>query len=381
MFRRSCLALIPLLFTVSCLGTGEVTIVLDGAGDHQTTGAPIINGEAPDAPEHDAVVSLHQLSGNSVYVLPFCSGTLVTGDVVVTAAHCLDTARGNGPNFKTLDPSALAIYVGNDPTVDILDHLYLVDETLINSGYNRQQQLNDIAAVRLGVPITEGYAPVPHLPAGGGLGLEDPADIGELLNFAGFGDDENGVYGVKLQIDGLLGGFGCSVPGCGGGSSPATQISYSQPTGGPCYGDSGGPAFIYRAAVPYLAGITSYGDASCSLYGVSTRIDAFEGWIDNFIAVPDCSADGVCNAQCAAGDDPDCGPDCSADGVCNAQCPLGGDPDCGLSSCGDGICGAGESCDGRNGTSACSDCDGKTNGRPSGRFCYVEGVCEGPGCP
>jgi hypothetical protein len=60
---------------------------------------------------------------------------------------------------------------------------------------------------------------------------------------------------------------------------------------------------------------------------------------------------------------------------------LGGDPDCGLSSCGDGICGAGESCDGRNGTSACSDCDGKTNGRPSGRFCYVEGVCEGPGCP
>jgi murein DD-endopeptidase MepM/ murein hydrolase activator NlpD len=49
-------------------------------------------------------------------------------------------------------------------------------------------------------------------------------------------------------------------------------------------------------------------------------------------------------------------------------------------SCGDGVCGAGESCDGRGGTTACADCPGLTKGRPSGRFCWVEGVCEGPGC-
>lgn len=50
--------------------------------------------------------------------------------------------------------------------------------------------------------------------------------------------------------------------------------------------------------------------------------------------------------------------------------------------CGDGVCDMGESCDGRADTQRCrADCDGKTNGKPSRRFCVVEGVCEGPGCP
>jgi hypothetical protein len=54
----------------------------------------------------------------------------------------------------------------------------------------------------------------------------------------------------------------------------------------------------------------------------------------------------------------------------------------GGASCGNGVCEDGESCDGRNGTSACSsDCDGVTGGKPSGRYCYVGPTCEGPGCP
>jgi murein DD-endopeptidase MepM/ murein hydrolase activator NlpD len=49
--------------------------------------------------------------------------------------------------------------------------------------------------------------------------------------------------------------------------------------------------------------------------------------------------------------------------------------------CGDGACSVGESCDGRDGTESCSvDCPGKIKGKPSNRFCYVDGVCEGPGC-
>ena len=49
---------------------------------------------------------------------------------------------------------------------------------------------------------------------------------------------------------------------------------------------------------------------------------------------------------------------------------------------GDGVCDDGESCDGRDGTTSCStDCDGKTNGKPSGRYCYVGEICEGAGCP
>jgi len=52
----------------------------------------------------------------------------------------------------------------------------------------------------------------------------------------------------------------------------------------------------------------------------------------------DCSANGVCNPQCAA--DPDCGGmSCEADGECNPNCPEGTDEDCGEEGCDqDGNC-------------------------------------------
>lgn len=63
--------------------------------------------------------------------------------------------------------------------------------------------------------------------------------------------------------------------------------------------------------------------------------------------------------------------DCAGDPACAGGGPI----------CGDGTCDAGESCDGRSGTSSClADCPGVTGGKPSSRYCYVGGVCEGPGC-
>jgi len=324
-------------------------------------GHAIINGTPANGGIYNAVVGLHQRVGDSAYITPFCSGTLVTEDVVITAAHCLDTAKGGPP--KAMDPLALAIYVGNNAATDPSPILIPVAETAVHSGYNRSAILNDVAAVRLAFAVPASIVtPVPHLPAS--LGFTS-ADIGINLNFAGFGIDENNNLGVKLETDLPLGGLGCTVYGCPSVDDPATQISYVQDNSGPCSGDSGGPAFINRNGTTYLAGLTSYGDYYCYIYGVSTRTDAFEGWINNFIGVappppPDCSADGTCNPDCAEGADPDCAPE---------PPPAG--------SCGDGVCGEGESCDGRYGTIACSDCPGKYKGKI---YCYVEGVCEGPDC-
>ena len=69
---------------------------------------------------------------------------------------------------------------------------------------------------------------------------------------------------------------------------------------------------------------------------------------------------------------------CAEGAAAVPACGCGGGP---TDVCGDGVCGEGESCDGRSGTTACGDCDGKTTGKPDNRFCYVEGLCEGPGCP
>ncbi len=327
-----------ILTSLVILGAGCATeptdlTLLEGSGVEAD--GKIYGGSPPDAPEHEAVVALHQLArgGKSVYVSPFCSGTLIRGDVVLTAAHCM----------SRMSASKLAVYVGDDPSVDLTSHLYTVSEILVHSSYSSSTLLNDIALVRLDSSITEAVAPVAELAAA------DAVVVGELINFTGFGETETGSSGVKLQVDGTIDALGCGVSGCPGSGDSATQFSYEQPTTGPCFGDSGGPAFAYRAGVPYVAGLTSYGDSYCAIYGVSTRVDAFETFITDF-------ADGS-----SGGDS-------------------GGPPP--ADDCGDGVCGTGESCDGRSGTTSCSaDCDGVTKGKPSGRYCYVEGVCEGSGCP
>ena len=269
------------LISFSCLPSTGDLIVVDDAPDRFVSDWPIINGLPPDAPEHQAVVSLHVLEYPNVYVAPFCSGTLIAEDVVITAAHCLDDAGGGG-QFVTTPPENLAIYIGDEPAVDILDHLYFVTETLIHPSYDRLGLYNDIGLIRLETPAVEA-APVPHLPASEGF---TSGDIGALINFAGFGDDENGASGVRLQVDGTLGGLGCDVPGCPDAGDVATMVSYEQnyTIGGPCFGDSGGPLFIDRAGTAYVGGLTSYGDANCAIYGVSTRADAFDAWITDFIA-------------------------------------------------------------------------------------------------
>ena len=310
--------------------------VLEGTGSEVES--KIYGGDAPDQAYHDAVVSLHTLArgGRSVYVSPFCSGTLITEDVVITAAHCLS---GTGTN-------KVAIYVGDEPAVDITSHLYTVDEIWVHPSYDSRALTDDIALVRLSTPITEAVTPVPYLDSSVAL---TSADLGATINFAGFGVTETGTSGVKMQVDGTLDAFGCGVSGCPDSGDTATQISYLQPTSGPCSGDSGGPAFITRTSGTYVAGLTSYGDSGCTIYGVSTRVDAFESDILAFLG--------------------------TGGGGDTGEPPVTGD-------CGNGSCDVGESCDGRDGTTACSDdCAGKTRGKASKLYCYVEGVCEGPGCP
>ena len=253
----------------ACAGPSDLDIeAVDG--EHAASGK-IYYGAPADAAHHYATVSLHTMVGSRVIKTPFCSGTLIAEDVVLTAGHCVEDWGGG-----VISASKMAIYVGENPFSDLASHTYTVAEVKQHSGYNSMSLADDIALIRLDAAVTEA-TPVPYLPSAQGL---SSADAGATLNFAGFGETETGGYGKLLQVDQTL------------RTVSSESFRYLQSSGGPCAGDSGGPAFIERSGTWYVAGVTSYGDAACATYGVSTRVDAYDAWIDTFVGSSTGGGDG-----------------------------------------------------------------------------------------
>jgi len=300
-------------------------------GQLVTTGRSIINGAPDTDPAHMAVVALTPGPNWS----SFCTGTLITPTVVVTAGHCLE-GRGAG---------SFQIFFGND--VQGSGDYRQVSELLIHPDYNGQQVESDIALVRLSSAAPAGISPIPPLPAGSGL---TAADEGSTVTFSGFGVTENNTSGEKLTVTSTIGKVCPGPSGCSysGAWVVARAMGYPNSPGGPCSGDSGGPAFVSRGGVEYLVGVTSYGDPNCSQYGVSTMVHSYESWIQSFtggaseICGNGVDDDGDGQADCA---DADCATDpaCQGPDACEAAAALG---------CGDTV----------NGTTVGGPTDFTTNG-------------------
>jgi len=258
----------------------------------------IINGTPDTRPEHNAVVALTWGPGDD----NFCSGTLIAPDVVATAAHCLDA----------VSPSVLHVFFGNDVSQSqgqVGVHVGAA-EVMPHPLYEGEPRFEyDIGLVRLDGAAPVDATPIPILPAGMDL---TATDEGTPVEFVGFGQTEYGTSGVKLSFLGEIVSVCDGPEPCaygGGGTVAPRAIGYSVQGGGPCSGDSGGPALVTRYGQEYVAAVTSYGDEGCDYYGVSTRTDRYRGWIEAFIQgiSEDCGGagdedrDGL--GDCA---DPDC---------------------------------------------------------------------------
>ena len=319
-FLRSHGVCFLILFLMCGWGCSEMSLESDRLDN------AIMYGELDTNPDHRAVVflELEMASGTSM-----CTGTLIAPDVVMTAAHCTNR----------LSASDVTVVFGTDLTQGY-DYLREASEVLTHPSYSGLNLSNDIALVRLRTPAPAEIQPIPYLPDHLGL---TPSDEGAEIEFSGFGLDENGNYQVKKRVDGTValvceGPRGCSLSGAG--SVAVNAFAYYQPTsvGGPCSGDSGGPAFLIRDGREYVVGITSYGDNACTNYGVSTNASAFSNFIEEFL--------GVAQEDCTNGQDDDedglvdCDdPGCRTHPACMEQCSNQRDDDGdGLVDCADPDC-------------------------------------------
>ncbi len=210
-------------------------------------------------------------------IFPICSGTMITGNVFLTASHC--TAYFT----QELAPRGFTAYVSLDasipfgPLTSNKTKLLAVAHVVSNPNYNQSQSdSGDIGALILADNV-RGVTPA-TLPA---CGLFDQLVAQNGLKTAVF---VNAGYGLQNRVVG--GGVPyyqdvnpiprmysfSSFNSLNGGYIRLSQNN-STGNGGTCFGDSGGPNFMNLNGQTIIAAITITGDSVCRSTNVDYRLD------------------------------------------------------------------------------------------------------------
>jgi V8-like Glu-specific endopeptidase len=184
----------------------------------------------------------------------YCSGTLISPTVFLTAAHCYESDRVR----VTFDGA----YVDGDTVYKGTFHG--------DPAYNQtQSDPHDIAVVVLDKAV-KGITPA---------GLPKAGSLSKLAGSQQFTSVGYGAYEVTNEPGGHSYLYN-DVRGVATGTLNSInqawlRISMNPSTGngGTCYGDSGGPNFLGGAASNLLAATTITGDAVCRSTNVVYRLD------------------------------------------------------------------------------------------------------------
>ena len=249
-----------------------------------------------------------------------CTGTLIAPNVVLTAAHCfyVKGCDRDGENCQLeTDASKVLVTFGtaeNDPAGESIRGA----RAILHPGYlHKNPYPNDLALLIL-ASAAKTATPFPHLPNKAGLRWS-ASDVGTAITVVGFGQTTTAYWsaGTRMRMDSKVSHY-CdpTSPGetlachCDYGSgfcyASASACSDSNrfclksvagfsdavPMGSVichvpnatsqliCSGDSGGPTFVTRSGVTYVAGVTSFGDTDCQHLGCSTDVSAYADWIE-----------------------------------------------------------------------------------------------------
>ena len=230
----------------------------------------------PDANTHPEVGALIADHAYSDGTWAYCSGTLVSATVFVTAAHCGDPGQTTARvSFSTHYSDGDQVYTGRY----VADPLY--------SG--AESDPHDLAVVVFDKAIPH-IAPA-RLPTAGLLDELKASGAAKTATFTavGYGSyaPQHGPGGytylyddVRQQVSGSFNSL----------TNAWLRLSQNPATGdgGTCYGDSGGPNFLGDASSNLLVATTITGDSVCRATNVDYRLDtpSARTFLRQFVALP-----------------------------------------------------------------------------------------------
>jgi len=220
-----------------------------------------------------------------------CTGTILSNDVLLSAAHC--TLTSEDPSLgSTSNPNYLYVYFSSQAPADIValfnnraNEPLLRQVTAGMTGTNwsklsgdQETNWGDLSLLKFPGGLPAGYVPAQLIPSNATL------TAGMPIVLAGFGET-NGQQQtqatalMKVQVDILNPNFS------------ETEMMIDTIHGkGSCHGDSGGPAYVTINGQNYVAGVTSRADSATDPQGlcigntVYTETQPYLGWIAQGIA-------------------------------------------------------------------------------------------------
>jgi secreted trypsin-like serine protease len=233
----------------------------------------------PDGGRHPNVGAMIVLEPDGIYYL-YCSGTLISPTVFLTAAHCTDAAAYYGAKPEDVSVTFNDEYIGGPG-----EH---AGTYYLNPNYGHDaHDAHDVAVIVLDEPILD--IPLATLPPAGLLDEMKAAHTlkGQQFVTVGYGALRN----VKTR--------GPHSVAEGGTRWMANQtfqalkpywlqnsMNPSTGSGGTCYGDSGGPHFLGETSM--VVSVTVTGDRWCRATDVTYRLDtdSARAYLEEFVDLP-----------------------------------------------------------------------------------------------